>query len=257
MSLAWSERAWKHSRAKGSCLLVLLAVADNADEATGMAWPSIPYLARKVRLVERAVQYNLRRLVTLGELAIEEREGHSSRYRLTLPRGEAPFRGAKDAGVNVGAPGGASPCTGGDEPTCTGGVNVGAPRTVSEPSVGTVKEPKSARARATPLPADWKLTEERRHYAVGKGCRNPPRLCESFTAHYRGNGKTQADWDATWRQWVLGAHGGPEWKACGCGGSPPQRILAAGGVPMLTAAETAARGPRFPDLARRVAMVRP
>jgi hypothetical protein len=49
--------------------LVLLALADRAnDDGTG-AWPSVATLAREARVSERSVQYALRRLETGGHIA--------------------------------------------------------------------------------------------------------------------------------------------------------------------------------------------
>jgi hypothetical protein len=205
VSVGWSDRVWKHTKASGSRLLVLLAIADNADEATGIAWPSVGYLSRKTRITERAVQRSIQWLHHAAELSIQPRSGSSNRYRLEVGRGDASDRGVKLTGVTLESPGGDA----GDG----GGVTLVTPRTVSR----TVKEPsKKKETRRTRLPDVFPLTEELRNYAVGKGCKNPERTFEAFTTHYRGNGKTQLDWVATFRTWVLGAHGGPDWKACGC-----------------------------------------
>ena len=68
-------RVWAGSRAKGSDLLVLLAIADYArDDGTG-AWPSIERLAAKARLSERNIRYIVRRLAAFGELSITPKAG--------------------------------------------------------------------------------------------------------------------------------------------------------------------------------------
>jgi hypothetical protein len=75
--------------------------------------------------------------------------------------------------------------------------------------------------RRTRLPEIFPLTDALRTYCEAKGCRAPARTHEAFVTYYRGSGKAQLDWPATFRAWVLGAHGGPAWKACGC--TPPPR----------------------------------
>lgn len=89
MSIRVMSRVWDHSRHKGSALLLLLAIADNANEA-GEAWPSIDTLAKKVRMTDRNVQMLVQRLVDSGELQVEPGGGkhHTNHYRVTL-NGEA------------------------------------------------------------------------------------------------------------------------------------------------------------------------
>lgn len=71
MSANASGQVWKHSRAKGSNLLVLLAIADIADEQGRNAWPSPEHLAEKTRMTPRAMRLILHRLERDGELVIE------------------------------------------------------------------------------------------------------------------------------------------------------------------------------------------
>jgi len=75
MSIEISTRVWKHSAAKGGNLLVLLAIADNADTETGEAFPGVAYLAAKTRLSVRGVKYATKNLIEMGELELVERGG--------------------------------------------------------------------------------------------------------------------------------------------------------------------------------------
>jgi hypothetical protein len=73
MSIECMTRVWKHSKAKGSALLLLLAIADYAhDDGTG-AYPGMKTLAAKTRMSERNVRYMVQELVGMGELSVEER----------------------------------------------------------------------------------------------------------------------------------------------------------------------------------------
>ncbi len=74
MSIRVMSHVWKHSQAKGGDLLVLLAIADFADDS-GTAYPSIATLGLKARLDGRNVQRSIRRLITTGELTLSERQG--------------------------------------------------------------------------------------------------------------------------------------------------------------------------------------
>jgi hypothetical protein len=64
------NRVWEASRQSGGALLVLLAIADFADD-DGIAYPSIGTLARKARLSPRQVQRVIADLVAASELIIQ------------------------------------------------------------------------------------------------------------------------------------------------------------------------------------------
>lgn len=67
------EWIYRSSVARGVSRAVLLVLARHAHWDTGRAWPSVATIAREARASERAVQYALRRLVSLGELTVEHR----------------------------------------------------------------------------------------------------------------------------------------------------------------------------------------
>lgn len=69
MSILVSSLVWKFSRQKSGNLLVLLAIADHADD-DGVAWPGIARLAKMTRLSERHVRRCLTALSDAGELEI-------------------------------------------------------------------------------------------------------------------------------------------------------------------------------------------
>lgn len=86
MSVLASSWVWRYAQAGGTALIVLLAIADHADD-DGFAFPSIATLARKARLDERTVQRIIRRLVDLGALQIVEATTggrRSNTYRLVM-----------------------------------------------------------------------------------------------------------------------------------------------------------------------------
>jgi hypothetical protein len=86
MSLRATRAVWKHSEQKGGARLVLLALADVADD-DGTAWPSVATLADMTKLTERAVHLALTELVKSGELAVVEQGGgrrRTSRYAVAL-----------------------------------------------------------------------------------------------------------------------------------------------------------------------------
>lgn len=77
MSVAIMTTCWKHSQARGTDLLVLLALADIAND-DGECWPSIPHLAKKCRLDTRTTQRRIRSLEELGEVVVVVCGGKSS-----------------------------------------------------------------------------------------------------------------------------------------------------------------------------------
>jgi hypothetical protein len=72
------SRVWAHSRQKGGELLIMLALADFANDE-GECWPSIPVLAQKARLTERQVQKLIPKLQEAGELLVERSNGGRNR----------------------------------------------------------------------------------------------------------------------------------------------------------------------------------
>ena len=106
MSIRIQSEVWEHSQHKGGTLLVLLALADNADNDTHLAWPSVADLARRSRMCRRQVQTILRKLESSGEIRTVQGGGYvdgkrkATVYRVFHPddrKGEktAPLEGEK------------------------------------------------------------------------------------------------------------------------------------------------------------------
>lgn len=93
MSVHVLDLVWRRSAHKGSDLLLMLAIADNANDG-GVAWPGIEHLSSKSRLSERAVQYAVSRLLDGDELTLVRRGGgsQSNVYRVEIEtlRGKPP-----------------------------------------------------------------------------------------------------------------------------------------------------------------------
>lgn len=70
--MAW---VWANSPAEGIDRLVLLAIADQAADDGGNAWPSVSTIASKAKVSERTVQRSVRRLAERGELVVQETAG--------------------------------------------------------------------------------------------------------------------------------------------------------------------------------------
>jgi hypothetical protein len=133
MSIKAMSRVWDESPRKGSALLLLLAIADFANDE-GAAWPSVDTLAKKCRMSRRNVQTLAGDLATDGDITIQENAGPNgcNIYRLArITRGGANF-----ASVQTG-----------DASARRGGANQRR-QSAHKPS-GTVIDPSG-----TPAPAD-------------------------------------------------------------------------------------------------------
>ncbi|MFJ5151423.1 helix-turn-helix domain-containing protein [Streptomyces sp. NPDC088353] len=84
MSFKVTNWVWARSESRNGARLVMLALADRADD-NGCAWPSIDDLAERTKLSPRAVQKAINTLVDSGELEVENGGGRhrSNRYRIT------------------------------------------------------------------------------------------------------------------------------------------------------------------------------
>lgn len=133
MSVHVSSWVWKHSKAKGTQLLVLLSLADMSNDE-GECWPSIKTIRERCRVSERAVQENLRASEAIGEIQILKQEG---RYGTNMFLFTA-FRGAPNAPL---AARGEPQRISGVRESVDSGVRRGAPKTsVREPSKKTTKK---------------------------------------------------------------------------------------------------------------------
>lgn len=83
MSFKVTNWVWARSESRNGARLVMLALADRADD-DGFCWPSIDDLAERTRLSPRAVQKGIAALVKDGELKVENGGGRhrSNRYQI-------------------------------------------------------------------------------------------------------------------------------------------------------------------------------
>lgn len=84
MSVKASAAVWETSKTKGGQLLVLLALANRANDA-GMCCPGLEEISIKSRLSIRQVRRYIRHLEAIGELIVELNDGPRWCNRYTLP----------------------------------------------------------------------------------------------------------------------------------------------------------------------------
>ena len=83
MSIKIMQEVWQHAEVTGGTLLVLLALADSADETTRTCFPGIENLAHKSRLSERQVK---RVIAELTDLTMVHVDRNASPYKTNLYR---------------------------------------------------------------------------------------------------------------------------------------------------------------------------
>lgn len=116
------SKVWERSQHAGSDLLMLLAIADFADD-DGAAFPAVEKLARKCRMSKRNAQDRLRVLSESGELTILKNQGPPPKYPNLFMvnlgalgvRPTAPVKPAAPVQYNVER--GAAHCAPGVKPT--------------------------------------------------------------------------------------------------------------------------------------------
>lgn len=135
-------RVWAESKHSGSHLLMLLAIADFADD-DGNAYPAVATLAAKCRMQARNARVILAALRQSGELQVRENEGPkgTNLFRITLAEGVQSLAGMQSlAGVQANA--------GGDAKACRKPLQ----RIAAEPSLNHQEPPTHARKRASAGP---------------------------------------------------------------------------------------------------------
>lgn len=151
MSIRVMTHVWTHSKQKGAALLLLLAIADFAND-DGEAWPAVETLAEKIRMSERYTHMLIKALVETGELAVDTQAGKHG-CNLFLVQGVKPASPVKPIAPGV------KPASEGGEARFPKGVKPASP----EPSL-TIIEPKDVMT-LTPAATFYFQTFNRKRWA--------------------------------------------------------------------------------------------
>lgn len=222
-------KVWAESTHSGTHLLMMLAIADFADDE-GNAYPSVPTLAEKCRMKPRNANVILAALRESGELQVRANEGPrgTNRYRIVLRSMGVQER----AGVGVQGSAGVQEHAGLQRIARTPAKACSKPlqRIADEPSENHHEPEKSARSTRAPadrgsrLAADWALPDDWRAWALEhRPDLNPDHMAQRFHDHWiaqPGAKGRKADWSATWRNWVrnerlAGGHQNPQARPAG------------------------------------------
>lgn len=210
MSIRISSRVWSESTQTGARKLMLLAIADHADD-DGRAFPSVATLARKCGMTTRGAQKVIGALKADGELAVRIAAGPHGANVYQIVFAPEATQGGVNTCSGVNARSGVNRRSRRGEQAFAGPLNRRSP----EPSENR-QEPSEARKRAaaaperskrgTRLAADWTLPADWSAWAHNERPDvDPQRTADRFADYWRGMPGAKgckADWLATWRNWV-------------------------------------------------------
>lgn len=170
MSVHISSDVWRHSKAKGAALLVLLSLADQAND-DGQCWPKVEKIAARCRISRASVLRHLADLRDLGELSWENRSARAQPNFYTVNVGGTRSQ------IETGE---ANPVADCDGPRLTGETGPVSTVRLQEPSIETSPEPSQADA-ATSVAAlfddFWKAYP--RHIGKAAAARKFATLCKT------------------------------------------------------------------------------
>ena len=176
MSVRTMARVWEHSQHSGTHLLMMLAIADFADD-DGRAYPSVNTLAKKCRMKPRNANVILAALRASGELKVMANQGPKAVnvYRIKLnTEGVQSLAGVQErAGVQSLA---ATPAKACPDP-CKGLPDTPAKdcrQTISEPSLNHQEPPERVQRRKgkavkRPLPEGFCMSPQVEAWAIEHG----------------------------------------------------------------------------------------
>jgi hypothetical protein len=98
MSIALMSDVWLYSKQEGSSLLLLLAIADFAND-NGLAWPSIVTLAQRTRQHRRTVERQIQKLEESGELKVRRAINKPNLYEVVIEGRQNAATGKSPRGV--------------------------------------------------------------------------------------------------------------------------------------------------------------
>lgn len=193
MSIKLMNQAWEVKGLDPTTKLILMCLADHANEHDRTCWPAISTIADKCDVSRATVKRRMLQLEQYGLIARRSRTGDSTLYFI-LPE-------AEKEGVVQSEPG--STVSQGRFNSEPGGGSTSEPLTTmnhQEPSVNN-------NARGTRLPNDWvpePLPDDfvRKHGITQDIVQNEFEKFVDYWAAVPGAKGRKLDWQATWRTWL-------------------------------------------------------
>jgi hypothetical protein len=194
----------------------MVVIADCADDDGTNAWPSHETIASRSATNRRTVQREIKGLVSLGELQVEEHMGgpleRDDRYR--THRYSIPLTHWLMAEGDAARGGLATPDRGGLTPPLRGGlqdiqgrstVPVRGGLTPPDLSFDSSLEPSFTKtARKTAAPDTFPITPSMRSWAKGNGgeALDLDRETQQFLDYHAARGTKFVKWDRAWQTWI-------------------------------------------------------
>lgn len=227
MSTAVVTWVFQHSQANGNDRLVLLAIADEADDDGSNSYPSVDRISAKARVNKRTCIRAIQRLEELGELVVirpdQRGRGHHNRYRVVTGKSDTlsneapaePVEAAKET-VRIGAERRAQECTRPIDPLT---------KEDQSQLLGAEDAPKP-KARKTRITDEFTVTPQMEAWAR----KNTPTISPmvetpKFIDYWMGRGDPMADWVRTWQNWMRNAKKFAEQRTNGNAARPSNAVL--------------------------------
>lgn len=197
MSVHVSSWVWRESDTRGLDLLVLLALADQANDS-GQCWPSQKALVERTKLSRATVQRRLVALRDRGIIYVIEREGSSNIYGFShLRDAAAPQENPKSEGVpHTEAPHGRGRGASRERQGCL----TAEAQNRQEPLLNR----QSARKRASQFPEGFTYSDVREWSITNKLPVGSDDF-EQFKDHHLARGSKFVDWQRAWQTWARNA----------------------------------------------------
>lgn len=203
MSIKCQSWVYEHSESTGNDRLILLAIADEANDDGTNAYPSVDLIAHKARVNKRTTLRCIERLEEAGELIVHRPEvrgrGRFNTYVVLMGRNGdtlSPIPDSENEQEAQDVPkkgdrkvrNGAQPYLIGTRPT--------------DPLTQT-----TARKSPSTFPAQFLVTTALKEWARKEAPNVDLSLhTKAFALYWRegdGAGKKKTNWDATWKNWML------------------------------------------------------
>jgi|SRR5690554_2097666 len=231
MSFNAQSKAW-NIELKSTAKLVLLCLAEHADDVTLEAFPAITRIVQRTGLNRKTVISSLADLEAMGLVEVVKKFGAGNTYKLHLDRQPVPktelVKSTASAQTDTKNGTATSPKNGTSTengPVPKTGLNQYQKRDLTSTENGTLishepvnnqsnktigvvasAEPKSGKRRKVSLPENFSVTPLMVQWAQ----KNAPSIdlvseTEKFKDYHTAKASTFADWTAAWRTWIRNA----------------------------------------------------
>ncbi|MGL4354110.1 MAG: helix-turn-helix domain-containing protein [Shewanella sp.] len=211
MSAKYTFWAWEVDIKKAPLKLALLQLANNSND-DGVSWYSVPKMAKRCGMSERALQGHIKTLEGLGLLVIKDRPGTSRLYTLQY----------SEVVLNCRTPAESAPhprriCTAPPQnlhhtPAESADDLKSIPNIESNTCLSPCGEPKRAsKTKGSRLSDDWIFPQEWIDWAVSEksvskeSANNEAERFGDYWKSVAGAKGVKANWLSTWKNWVRSA----------------------------------------------------